>query len=222
VRLAALDRQDRFLGANIAGHQLEPGAEHVVEHERPGIGFRACSGAGDDHLLFPDVVDRLERRRPPRHADADILGGRANPRERAHVVAGSAGADQRLENRSSGEGRHRGAIAWRLLGEVVRRADAAGARHHLHGHGRLARDMAADVAGHQARIEIDAAAGGARDIDRHRTVDGVLRVAGLRRGRNQRHRTCQDRRTQPHELVRSLWADAVQGIGISPTSFGTL
>ena len=82
--------------------------------------------------------------------------------------------------------------------------------------------MAADVAGHQARVEIDAAAGRPGDIDRQRAVDGVLRVAGLRGGSDQRHRACQDRPMQPHEVVRSLLADALQGIGISPTSFGTL
>jgi len=33
VRLAAFDRQDRFLAAHIAGHQLELGAEHVIEDD---------------------------------------------------------------------------------------------------------------------------------------------------------------------------------------------
>ena len=33
VRLAALDRQDRFLAADIAGHQLELGPKHVIEDD---------------------------------------------------------------------------------------------------------------------------------------------------------------------------------------------
>ena len=107
VRLAALDRQDRFLAADIAGDQLELGAEHLVEHDRPGVGFRARSGAGDDHLLLLHVVDGLERRRAPRDAEADILGDGADPGELAHVVAGIARADQRLEDRAAGERRHR-------------------------------------------------------------------------------------------------------------------
>jgi len=50
-------------------------------------------------------------------------------REAAHVVAGIARADQRLENRPAGERRHRGAVAGRLLGKVVGGPDAARARH---------------------------------------------------------------------------------------------
>jgi hypothetical protein len=33
MRLAAFDRQDGFLSADVAGHQLELGAEHVVEDD---------------------------------------------------------------------------------------------------------------------------------------------------------------------------------------------
>jgi hypothetical protein len=192
VRLAALDRQDRFLAADIAGHQLELGPKNVIEDDGPGVGFRACAGAGDDHLLLFHVVDGLERRRPPRDAQADILGDGADPGEAAHVVAGTARADQRLENRPAGERRHRGAVAGRLLGKVVRRPNAARARHKLHRHRRFAGDVAADVTADQPCVKIDAAARRAGHIDGHRPVDGVLRRPRLRptqqkRGSVRRH-----------------------------------
>jgi hypothetical protein len=85
------------------------------------------------------------------------------------------------EDRPARESGDRAAVARRLLGEVIRGPDAAGARHHLHGHVRLAGDVAADMAAHQPGIEVDAAAGGAGDVDRHRPIDGVLRVGWLRR-----------------------------------------
>ena len=85
--------------------------------------------------------------------------------ELAHVVAGIARADQRLEHRAAGEGGHRGAVARRLVGEEFRRPDAAGARHHLHVDERMAGDVLAEMAADHAGIEIDAAAGGAGDID---------------------------------------------------------
>jgi hypothetical protein len=97
-------------------------------------------------LLSLDVVDGLERRRSPRDAEAHILGDGTDPGEAAHVIAGIASADQRLEDRTAGECRHRRAVARRLFCEIVGRADAASTGHHLHRHGRFARDVAADVA----------------------------------------------------------------------------
>src|SRR5205814_7953344 len=125
-------------------------------------------------LLSLDVVDGLERRRPPGDAKPDILRERAEPRKRAHVVTGIAGADQRLEDRSTGEGRNCRAVAWRLLGEKIRRPNAARARHHLHGDGRLAGYMTADVASEETRVEIDAATRGAGDIECDGAIDAVL------------------------------------------------
>src|SRR5262245_66451683 len=46
--------------------------------------------------------------------------------------------------------------------------------------------MAADVAADQPRVKIDAAARRAGHIDRYRPVDGVLRLAGLRRTQHER------------------------------------
>ena len=186
MRLAALDRQDRFLAADIAGHQLELGPQHVIEDDGPGIGFRTRAGTGDDHLLLFHVVDGLERRRSPRDAQADVLGDGADPGEAAHVVAGIARADQRLENRPAGERRHRGAVAGRLLGKVVRGPNTARARHKLHRHRRFAGDVAADVTANQPCVKINAAARGAGHIDGHRSVNGVLRRPRLRRSQHKR------------------------------------
>src|SRR5258708_35188075 len=100
-------------------------AYYLIEDDGPSVGFRACAGPGDDHLLRLDVVDGLERRRPPGDAQTDILGDGADPGEAAHVVAGIASADQRLENPSAGERRDPGAAACGLLAGIGRPADAA-------------------------------------------------------------------------------------------------
>ena len=212
-------------------------AYYLIEDDGPSVGLRAGAGPGDDHLLRLDVV---ERSRPPGDAQTDILGDGADPGEAAHVVAGITRADQRLENRPIGEGRDRGAVARRLLGETVRRADAARARHHLHRHRRFAGNMAPDVASDQPRVKIDAAARGAGHIDGHRPVDGVLRFARLCRTKHERGSARRKPPTQrPRgEGERTACAAITRrerqtacaatrrghqaGIGTSPTSFGTL
>ncbi len=180
--LSALHCKKGFLGAEIAGHQLEFGAQHVVEHERPNVGVRAGAGACDDHLLFFDVVDGFERALGPCNAKSDVLGECADPGELAHVIAGIASADERFEEGSPGEGRNCRAVAWRLLREKIGGANSSGARHRLNRHGRPAGNVTADVSTEQARVKIDAAAGGAGDVN----VEVVDGVGGLRGGQRQR------------------------------------
>ena len=87
-------------------------------------------------------------------------------------------ADQWFENGAAGEGRDRGAIARCLLGEIVRRANAAGAGHDLDRHVRPAGDVASEMARKQPRIKVDPAAGSARHINCDRTIDVFLRAGG--------------------------------------------
>src|SRR5262245_1085232 len=56
-----------------------------------------------------------------------------------------------------------GAVLGRKIVEVVDGAQAAGARHVLHHRGRVAWDEAHDVARHQPRIDVEAAAGAVTD-----------------------------------------------------------
>src|SRR5262249_56416084 len=118
-------------------------------------------------------------------------------------MAGMARTVWRWGRRPAGEGRYGRAIARRLFGEIVRRANAAGAGHHLHGHRRIAGDVAADVAADQSRVEIDTASRRAGHIDCHRAVDDVLRLPRLRAGKDE-HGAEQDRPEQCHDTAMRM------------------
>ena len=126
---------------------------------------------------------------PPRDAQADILGDGADPGELARVVARVARGDQRLDHRPAGERRQDRTVARRRMAQVICRPDAAGARHDLHRDGRIARNVPPEVARHEPRKEIDAAARRAGHIDHHRPIDHVGGLGiGARKAKTRRKR----------------------------------
>src|SRR5476651_1582385 len=94
---AALDGKKRFAGAKVARHDLEFCSHEVIQDDRKNVGVGCRSRAGYDHFVSLHIVDGFEWARAPRHAYADVAADRADPTKLAHVVAGVAGPDQRLE-----------------------------------------------------------------------------------------------------------------------------
>ena len=176
--LAILDGHDGFLGAEITGDQLDLRLQHLVQDDRIGVGIRARPGPRDDHFLVAQILDGLEGRGSIGQAHAHILAHRADPGELAHVIAGVAGADQRLDHRSARECADGRAIARGGLGEKTRRADAAGAGHVLHHHIGRSRDIFAHVPRQRAGQQVDAPARRARHIDGDGLVEGFRLGAG--------------------------------------------
>jgi hypothetical protein len=166
MRLAALHGEKGFLSAEIACDELEFRAKDFIEHDGPCVGVATDPRPRDDHRPRSGITDCLERARRPCDAQSIILCERPKPGKLAHVVARIAGADQRLNDRPAREGCDCAAVARRLLGKIIRGADAARSGHHLHRYARAAWQMAPDVSSKQPGVKINAAACGAGNVDR--------------------------------------------------------
>jgi hypothetical protein len=96
-----------------------------------------------------------------------------------------------------------GAVLGRHVERVVGGAEPARRRHVLHHHGRLARDVLAEVARNGAAIGVVAAAGRGGDdqADLLAAVEirGALRVGGCARCQQQQQRGGRRRRDRAHE-----------------------
>ena len=88
------------------------------------------------------------------------------------VVFVLGAADQRIDHDVAGEQAELEPVLGRDVEHVVRRDHGAGALHVAHHHGRIARDVAAEMARHQPRIGVGAAAG----IEARDQVDGLAAV----------------------------------------------
>ena len=174
--LAILDGHDGFLGAQIAGDQLDLRLQHLVQDDRIGVRIGPRAGPRDDHLLLAQILHGLERRRSPGQAHAHILADRAHPGEFAHVIAGVAGADQRLDHRPACKRADGRAIARGGFGQKLRGANAPRARHVLHHHIRGARQIFAHMPRQRPGQKVDAPASRARNIN----GDGLVEIFRLR------------------------------------------
>ena len=186
LHLAALHRQIDLPRAGIAGHDLELGAEQVLEQFGEVAGRCAVRRGADDQLLLEHLGEALHRRAGAHQADIDVLVGVADVVELAHVVGGAgAAAEQRLDHRAHEQRADHRAVLRRGVvdvrgGDVARRA-----RHVADDHVRVAGQVLADVPRDGAGIEIVAAAGrrGGDDSDGLAAVelrDGLLRRGALR------------------------------------------
>ena len=172
--LAALHRQRHGGVALVAGHDLDFGAQHLVEHARERIGDGAGIGRGGDHLLClrasasvrtPAVCQTREGQRAGAHG--------TEPDKAVDVVLHAADADRLRGNQRVGKHADGGAVLRRDRIEVVGHFDAAGADHVL----RRPRSGLPGICLPMKRaISRDFDVVAAADIDPDQDVDGLAAV----------------------------------------------
>ena len=169
-------------GAGIAGNDLELGAGEGVQQPRIAFGRRRRAGAAGDGFIFADVLDVLGFRGVPADHRFQHGGHAADIGEFGRLVLHARGLERLFQHHGLGHHRERGAVLGRDIVEIIRRPQAAGARHGLHHDERIARDVPPHVVREQARVEIVAAARREADIE----VDGGALVEGFHRLLRQR------------------------------------
>ena len=160
-------------------HQLDAGSERVVEQGRIENRRRAIRRKNCFPLL--EIGDRFHRHAMPHIADLHVGRDAADPAELSCVVANALGADQLLLAdvlNAKGDG---GTVLRRRVGHEVGGDDALRAPHVGDDHGRASSEMAADMAGQEARVKVIAAAGRPTHIEGHRLALEEVRLR--RRGR---------------------------------------
>ena len=154
----------------------------------------------DDQIAFEQVFRGLHRRGVPGERETDLAGEAADPVELVEIEAHRAGIDQLGEQHAALDEREGGAVARRGVENVIGRGEAAGRRLVLYDDGRIAGDEPAEVARHQPRQLIVAAAHG-------RAADDGNLFAGEKivcpRGRGEGGRGCRDKRCR-HRTRASL------------------
>jgi hypothetical protein len=181
---AALDRQGDLRGAVVAGDDLEPGAYQRIVELRGGLGIDS-GDAADDELLVEQVLRGLVRSRVPGRGHRGLAVEAAEPMEFLDLEASAGGIDQLGQQHSALDQCDRGAVLRSRAEHVVGRRDAR--RHVLHDQRRLARDVLAEMARRQPRLQVVAAAhAGAHD-------EGDL-LAGIEVVRRGRGRSMHDQR----------------------------
>ena len=191
VNLAALERDHDVAAARIAGHDLELRAEQVVGDRRIDHRGRARAGGADRDRFLLRVVDGAHAAFRPGDHDVVDVHHVADPVELAHVEL-DAGLPERLVGRRRlAEHREHGAVLGRDLVEPVGGAAAAGARHVLCDHRRLAGDVLAEITREEFAIDVVAAARAIADDQAHGLaaieVGDVVGCADAPRGADSQH-----------------------------------
>src|SRR5262249_29498521 len=145
-------------GAVIAADELDLGVKDVEVEEREDIGIGARAIAAERDRLLQHVGPALDRRGMPADARRDLVGNAADPGE-LRTVELRAGAKERRNAHLPSESAERGAVLRRKREQMLRGAQAAGARHVLWHDRGAAWDMLAHVARQETRIDVVAAAG---------------------------------------------------------------
>src|SRR5262249_28040038 len=133
--LAALHRQKHVGGGRESAHQLELGADQLVERLRIRARAGAGTGVAYDQLRPQEVLHGFDRGGVVGDADVGLLRRRADPGQPGRIEAGAGRAGERPERRVAGDDAERGAVLGRDVVEVARGDIAAGARHVLRDHG---------------------------------------------------------------------------------------
>ena len=165
LHLAALHGHRDVVAAGIAGDDLELGAEHAVENAWELVGVGGLAGAADDQLLREHVFQLGDAAALPGDADADLVVGAADPGELVGLELRALGPQQRIEGGAAADGGDGRAVLRADIVDPVGEPQAAGTFHVLRDDGRVARDVLAEVAGNDARIEIVGAADAVADIE---------------------------------------------------------
>ena len=170
--LAALHRQHGGDRSGVAHHDLEFHAEHIVQHRRIDGRRAAAAGAAEDRLAREGILDRLHRRIGVHEGDVDRRRHAPDPVELRGLEQGALGAERLLQRNCRRQQADDRAVPRRDVEYVVRRDQAAAARHVAGDHIRLTWNVFADVAGHGPRVAVIGA--GSRIADHHR--DGLAAV----------------------------------------------
>src|SRR5262249_50487533 len=72
VGFLALDCQEEVRSAGITGHDLHLGSQHAVEDVGEDATVGPGAGAGYNHFILPEIVDRLERPSVPGQHEAHV------------------------------------------------------------------------------------------------------------------------------------------------------
>ena len=208
VDLAAVDREDHVRRRGEAGDQLELRAEQAVERARIRIGAGADAGIADDRLVLQQIVEGLHLGAAVHEADIGFGRRRAEPGHLERIESRAGEPADRSERRVARDDAHHAAVLRRHRVDVIRRIEAAAARHVLRHHVGLARQVLADVAGDDAAPLVIAAAGPEPDHHRH-VAAGEIRL--LRQGRRQKPPTRRARQRDCAQSCRSgartAWLD---------------
>ena len=175
--LAPFHRQVNLVAAGIAGDDLEFGAEKLVHHRGIDVGDCALARRAGNDFALAQVVDGLDAGRVPDRHGLDHRRERAEPVEFFCIEAHALRADRLRRGKIVAEHADVSAVARRLREQIVRHVDAAGAGHVLRHHVGIARNVLADMARHQARMQIVFAA----DAHSDQHVDGLAAIEVGRR-----------------------------------------
>ena len=165
LHLAALHRQRDLAAAGIAHHQLEPGAQQIVQHHREVARRGAVAARADDQLGRQRVLEVLHRRVGAHEADIDVAVGVAEIKELRRLVLHRRAAEQRLQDRAGKDRAGHGAVLRRDGIDIPGRAVRSGAAHVLHHDRRIAGDVIAEMAREQPCVGVVAAARRRADHD---------------------------------------------------------
>jgi hypothetical protein len=162
--LAALHCEVDLGGAAESRDRFELGAGKDVELFEIGDGGRSRAGAAHDGLACLRVLEgfRLRGARGVHHLDHGC--GAADVSELAGVVLDALRLQHLLDGEGLGRSGDRGAVARRHVVEPVGHGEAAGTRHVLRHHRRVARDVLRHVLGDEATVEVIAASRNGADV----------------------------------------------------------
>src|SRR5882724_8066155 len=169
-------------------NELELRAHETIECFRIGVGAGADAGVSDDQFLLLQVLEGLHL--GPGHRDADVgfHRRRSDPGDLEGVKSCTCRAGQWSKRGiARDQAKHR-AILWRDCVDMVGRVETAATRHVLRDDGWIARQVLADVTGHDAAPAVIAAAGPEADDHRHSLAGQGWSLCGRRRAGR-----CQDR-----------------------------
>src|SRR5262249_39329802 len=187
VHFAAINRELDAGRAGVAGDELDPGAEQVLERQRRFRQRPTGAGPAEEGLFVEQIIEGLDAGRFRDAAYADALVHVADPAELGGIEPCGSVAEDRFECHRICEGHQHAAVLRRHVIEPIRRGEATRAHHVLHHHLWIARNMAAKVASEEPRIDIEPGADLVPDHDRERLalveVSDVVGTSSAEAGR---------------------------------------
>ena len=191
LEFAALDRKIDVVAARITGHQLQFGAEDVVEHQREGIGVGTGARAAHHRAAGLHVLPEIDRHGMPYGADADFVVHGAKPVELPPVELCFLIAEQGFRRHTAADIADYRAILRQGVINFIRQNHATGARPVLDDKTRLAGNVASHVARKRSGITIVPTTRAVShiycDAFAFEKIGDGIGIGGYRRRRHQRH-----------------------------------
>src|SRR5262249_12586595 len=145
----------------VAGNDLEPGADEVVEHGP--VEPRRGAWGRDDELMGEGVIDRLYLRQVPSIEHRAVAENPSDPVEARRIGNEPGRAEDLVEVGRLVEHADGGAVLRRAGIEVVGGADAGRPRHVLRDDRGLTGEMPAEITSNQPAVGVVTAAARRRD-----------------------------------------------------------